>query len=178
MNKYLKELVKHTPNKPGIYRMINKKGETIYVGKAKNLRSRLQSYFRNSQKHGTKTNKMLENIFDLRYSPTSTELEALILETNLIKNLKPKYNILMKDDKNFAYIKIQNLTLYNSMAAGYIKEKFITAKKGSYDIYILFVEQAFKLLNATGLLGYILPHKFFNSGYGQNLRELLIKEKA
>ena len=79
---------------------------------------------------------------------------------------------------NPPYIKIQNLTLYNSKSISYLKNKYFSAQKGSYDIYIVFVERAFSLLNSNGKLGYILPHKFFNSGYGINLRDLLIRSKA
>ena len=79
---------------------------------------------------------------------------------------------------NPPYIKIQNLTLYNSESISYLKDKYFSAQKGSYDIYIVFVERAFSLLSSNGKLGYILPHKFFNSGYGINLRELLITNKA
>lgn len=106
MNKYLQHLLKNVPVSPGIYRMLDSEGQTIYVGKAKNLRNRLRSYFRSNKEHTVKTRRMLEKVVDFKYSVTSTELEALILETNLIKELRPHYNILMKDDKNFAYIKV------------------------------------------------------------------------
>jgi type I restriction-modification system DNA methylase subunit len=79
---------------------------------------------------------------------------------------------------NPPYIKIQNLTLYNSESISYLKKKYYSAQRGSYDIYIVFVERAFNLLNSNGKLGYILPHKFFNSGYGINLRDLLISNKS
>jgi excinuclease ABC subunit C len=86
--------------------MKNDQGEIIYIGKAKDLFKRVGSYFRQIDKHSPKTKKMVENISDLDYTVTNSELEALILETNLIKENRPKYNVLMKDDKNYAYIKI------------------------------------------------------------------------
>jgi len=86
--------------------MKNTAGEIIYIGKAKDLFKRVGSYFRQRDKQAPKTYKMVENIADIDYSITSSELEALILETNLIKEHRPKYNVLMKDDKNYAYIKI------------------------------------------------------------------------
>jgi excinuclease ABC subunit C len=106
VNKYLQHLLKNVPLQPGVYRMLDGEGNTIYVGKAKNLRNRLRSYFRKNQEHTVKTQRMIEKVTDFQYSVTTTELEALVLETNLIKELRPRYNILMKDDKNFAYIKI------------------------------------------------------------------------
>lgn len=86
--------------------MKNAEGEIIYIGKAKDLFKRVGSYFKNQQKHAPKTAKMVEHVTDLEYTVTSSELEALVLETNLIKAFRPRYNVLMKDDKNFAYIKI------------------------------------------------------------------------
>lgn len=105
-SKYIGHLIKNIPHQPGIYRMKSKDGDIIYIGKAKNLFKRVNSYFQNVKKHPPRTAKMVEQIDDIDYTVTSSELEALILETNLIKENRPKYNILMKDDKNFAYIKI------------------------------------------------------------------------
>lgn len=105
-NTYLEHLRKNTPHQPGVYRFKNSEQQVIYVGKAKNLHKRVNSYFSDSKQHSTRTLKMRDQITDIEYTTASSELEALILETNLIKNLRPKYNILMKDDKNFAYIKI------------------------------------------------------------------------
>ena len=79
---------------------------------------------------------------------------------------------------NPPYIKIQNLQENNPVAVEHLKQKYFSAQKGNYDIYIVFVERALNMLKQNGVMGYILPHKFFNSGYGYNLRELLINEKA
>lgn len=103
---YIKHILKNTPHKPGIYKMKDERGQIIYVGKAKDLKNRISSYFNKSNDHSPKTVKMLEHVKDIDYSVVESELEALILETNLIKQLRPKYNILMKDDKNYVYVKI------------------------------------------------------------------------
>jgi len=104
--KEFKQLLKNLPAVPGVYKMLDKEGVVIYVGKAKNLKNRVSSYFQKNYEHSSRTKKLLENIADLKYIETDTELEALILENNLIKELRPKYNILMKDDKSYVYIKI------------------------------------------------------------------------
>lgn len=106
MNLYIEHLLKNIPHKPGVYRMKNQDGQILYIGKAKDLFKRVGSYFKSMDRHQVRTSKMVEQIADIEYTVASSELEALILETNLIKEHRPKYNILMKDDKNFAYIKI------------------------------------------------------------------------
>lgn len=97
-----KEKLAQIPNKPGSYQMRNKDGNIIYVGKAKNLHKRVNSYFNRTQTG--KTAKMISEIADFTYIVTSTELESLLLEINLIKQYNPKYNILLKDDKSYPYI--------------------------------------------------------------------------
>ena len=94
------------PGCPGIYKMIDKEGRVLYIGKAKNLKKRVSSYFRQSKDKGVRINKMIQQITDIQFITVDSELEAILLETNLIKELRPKYNILMRDDKNFVYIKI------------------------------------------------------------------------
>ena len=106
MSKKLNKLIAKAPATAGIYKFLNDKKEVIYIGKAKNIKKRLQSYFRKSAKHGTKTTKMLEQSELVEWVETNNEVEALILEDNLVKTLQPKYNILLKDDKNFQYIKV------------------------------------------------------------------------
>ncbi|MBT3704857.1 excinuclease ABC subunit UvrC [Candidatus Peregrinibacteria bacterium] len=100
------KLLKSLPGKPGVYKMLNKGGDVIYVGKAKGLKKRVNQYFQKSKDKTTKTQKLVENIENIDYTVVDTELEALILELNLIKELRPKYNVLLKDDKNYVYIKI------------------------------------------------------------------------
>jgi excinuclease ABC subunit C len=96
------------PTTPGVYQFKDKAGNVIYVGKAKNLRARVQSYFRNLSDHSEKTRLLVSKIQDLDLVLTSSEVEALILENNLIKQLKPKYNINLRDDKSYPYIVVTN----------------------------------------------------------------------
>ena len=96
------------PKSPGCYLMKDADKEVIYVGKAKILQNRLRSYFTGS--HDAKTTKMLSLVDDFEYIITSTEIEALILELNLIKTHRPKYNILLMDDKTYPYLYITNET--------------------------------------------------------------------
>ena len=103
---YLSDKTKKLPTQPGIYIMKDKTGEIIYVGKAKSLKNRVSSYFRSVDKHLPKVYKMVENVWDFEYIVTRSEFEALILECSFIKQHSPKYNILLKDDKGYHYIKI------------------------------------------------------------------------
>lgn len=102
----LEHKLKNLPENPGIYIMKDEGNEIIYVGKAKNLKNRVSQYFKASKGHSPKVVAMVERIRNLEYIITDTELEALILECNLIKKHKPKYNILLKDDKHYPYIKV------------------------------------------------------------------------
>lgn len=98
--------LKNLPDKPGVYLMKNSLGEVIYVGKAKILKNRVKSYFQNSKNHSEKVRVMVKNISEFEYIVTDSEMEALILECNLIKKYSPRYNILLKDDKFYPFIKI------------------------------------------------------------------------
>lgn len=102
----LEEQLKLLPDSPGVYIMKDKSGEIIYIGKAVSLKNRVRQYFQNSKNHSPKVRAMVENISEFEYIVTDSELEALILECNLIKKHKPKYNILLKDDKHYPYIKV------------------------------------------------------------------------
>lgn len=102
----IKRIIANLPVNPGIYKMIDATGRVIYLGKAKSIRKRVSQYFQKDYSHSTRTKKMVEQIEKIETIAVDTELEALILETNLIKQLLPKYNILMKDDKSYVYIKI------------------------------------------------------------------------
>ncbi|WEA43954.1 excinuclease ABC subunit UvrC [Priestia aryabhattai] len=104
MNDYLKEKLAILPDQPGCYLMKDKYGTVIYVGKAKVLKNRVRSYFTGS--HDGKTLRLVNDIVDFEYIVTSSNLEALILEMNLIKKHDPKYNIMLKDDKGYPFIKI------------------------------------------------------------------------
>ena len=98
--------LKNLPEKSGVYLMKNALGEVIYVGKAKVLKNRVKSYFQNSKNHTEKVIAMVKNISEFEYIVTDTEMEALILECNLIKKYSPRYNISLKDDKFYPFIKI------------------------------------------------------------------------
>jgi len=102
----IEEKLKLLPEKPGVYIMKDSSGKIIYVGKAVILKNRVRQYFQNQANQLPKVRTMVKHIADFEYIVTDTELEALILECNLIKKHKPKYNILLKDDKNYPYIKI------------------------------------------------------------------------
>lgn len=105
---YLREKTACLTEKPGVYFMKDKKGSVIYIGKAKNLRNRVSSYFRENANHTPKVAKMVENVEDYDFTVTGSEYEALVLECNMIKLRKPKYNILLRDDKGYSYIKISD----------------------------------------------------------------------
>lgn len=104
---YLREKTQKLSTSPGCYIMKNKSGTIIYIGKAKNLRNRVSSYFRDVD-HFPKVAKMVSNVYDYDFIVTDSEYEALVLEASLIKQHQPKYNILLKDDKGYTYIKISN----------------------------------------------------------------------
>ena len=107
LNDYLKGIVLNLPEGPGIYQYLNSEGTIIYVGKAKNLKRRVSSYF--NRDHGPgKTRVLVSKIADIRYIVVNTEEDALLLENNLIKKYKPRYNVLLKDDKTYPSICIQN----------------------------------------------------------------------
>ena len=102
----MEKILKNLPSDPGVYRFLDKEGKIIYIGKAKNLKKRVKSYFNEKIEQSRKNQVMIKNIADVKYSVVTSDLESYLLETNLIKEHKPKYNILMKDDKNFAYLRI------------------------------------------------------------------------
>lgn len=106
MNEIIEEKLKKLPKKPGVYMMKDACGQIIYVGKAKVLQNRVRQYFRTSANHSAKTVALVSRICDLDYIICDSEMEALVLESNLIKENKPKYNIMLKDDKHYPYIKI------------------------------------------------------------------------
>ena len=106
MNEKIEAKLKLLPDKPGVYKMFNARGELIYVGKAINLKNRVRQYFQSSKNHPPKVASMVSNIDDFDFVIVGNETEALNLESNLIKQNKPYYNILLKDDKHFPYIRI------------------------------------------------------------------------
>ena len=105
---YLREKTSKLTLSPGVYRMRDKNNEIIYIGKAKNLRNRVTSYFRENPDHTPKVAKMVSHVYDYDFIVTDSEYEALVLECSMIKQHMPKYNILLKDDKGYSFIKISD----------------------------------------------------------------------
>jgi excinuclease ABC subunit C len=106
MSMTLDEKLKNLPVSPGVYLHKDEAGKIIYVGKAKNLRNRVRSYFQSGRGHDRKTRELVKRIVDLEFIVTDNEVEALVLESNLIKQYKPRYNILLKDDKQYPHLKL------------------------------------------------------------------------
>ena len=102
----IKEQLKKLPGEPGVYLMKDENDKIIYVGKAISLKNRVRQYFQSSKNHSSKVKSMVKNIKSFEYIITDSELEALILECNLIKKYRPKYNVLLRDDKTYPYIKV------------------------------------------------------------------------
>lgn len=102
----IQEKLKNLPTSPGVYQFKNNQGKIIYIGKAKNLRNRVRTYFQSSRNLDPKTIRMVSQIADFELLATASEVEALILEANLVREYKPRYNVDLKDDKHFPYIKV------------------------------------------------------------------------
>ena len=111
----IEDELKRLPEKPGVYLMKNDLGQIIYVGKAINLKNRVRQYFQSSKNHSIKVKKMVQHIVSFEYIITRSEVEALVLECNLIKKYDPKYNIRLKDDKQYPYIKINTQDAFPRM---------------------------------------------------------------
>src|SRR5512143_675407 len=105
-SEHLQGILDTLPTKPGCYIMKDEHAKVIYVGKAINLRNRVRSYFHDPAGHDSKTRQLVRHIVDLEWIVVGSELEALILEMNLIKKHRPHYNIRLKDDKRYPYIKV------------------------------------------------------------------------
>ena len=106
--KELRQKAMALPLQPGVYIMKNRQGEIIYIGKAKKLKNRVSQYFGSQNNHTEKVRRMVDNVDDFEYIITDSEFECLILECSLIKQHTPKYNILLKDDKGYSYIRVTN----------------------------------------------------------------------
>jgi len=102
----LKETVRSLPDSPGVYMMKDASGEILYVGKADNLRKRVSSYFQAARRHPERIESLVSQIADVAHLPTATSAEALIYENGLIKQLSPKYNVALRDDKSYPMLKI------------------------------------------------------------------------
>ncbi|MDD3527895.1 MAG: GIY-YIG nuclease family protein, partial [Bacteroidales bacterium] len=111
MNPHIEKLepvIRTLPDKPGVYQYFDQKGKIIYIGKAKSLRKRVSSYFNKDSGKSGKTAVMVRKIFEIRHIVVGSELDALLLENNLIKKYQPRYNVNLKDDKSFPWICIKN----------------------------------------------------------------------
>src|ERR1044071_24432 len=104
----LQAKLKMLPVGAGIYLHKNESGKIIYVGKAKNLRNRVRQYFQSSRHQDAKTRRLVKNIADFEFIVVDNEVEALVLEANLIKKHKPRFNVLLKDDKSYPHLKLTN----------------------------------------------------------------------
>lgn len=140
----LREKAMKLPLTPGVYIMKNKDKKIIYIGKAKKLKNRVSQYFGSQNGHNTKVRKMVENVDDFDYILTDSEFEALVLECSLIKQNMPKYNILLKDDKGYSYIKITN-NPWGKISACFRKDdpdaQYLGPYTGNYSV-VNSVEQA------------------------------------
>ncbi len=150
-NQNLKKIFTRLPNKPGIYKYLDVEGTVIYVGKAKDLKKRVKSYFLENKDHGPKIRVLVSKIDDIEFIEVDSELEAIMLETNLIKELKPKYNVLMKDDKNFIYIKI---TTNEEFPRIYLTRKILKDKA----TYFGPKTSGFDVKNSIKLISSLLPY--------------------
>ena len=121
------EFVKHLPNSPGVYRMMNAAGDVLYVGKARSLKKRVSNYAQ-GRVHSNRIARMVRETANMEFVTTRTETEALLLEANLIKRLRPRFNVLLRDDKSFPYILITG----DSEAPAIYKHRGARAKKGDY----------------------------------------------
>lgn len=121
------EFVKRLPGAPGVYRMLNENGDVLYVGKARNLKNRVTSYSRTTG-HTNRIARMISDTASMEFITTHTEIEALLLEANLVKRLRPRYNVLLRDDKSFPYILVSG----DHEAAGLFKHRGARSRKGKY----------------------------------------------
>ncbi|MBT9289196.1 excinuclease ABC subunit UvrC [Prosthecodimorpha staleyi] len=121
------DLVKRLPNEPGVYRMIDRKGDVLYVGKARNLKKRVSNYARGAGL-SARILRMIRETSTMEFVQTRTETEALLLEANLIKRLRPRFNVLLRDDKSFPYI----LVAEDHAAPSLVKHRGARKRKGSY----------------------------------------------
>ncbi len=149
---YIGHILKNLPHSPGVYKMKDGNGRIIYVGKAIDLKKRVSSYFKGSKDQQVRTRKMVGQIADIDYTVVDSDLEALILESNLIKELHPKYNVLMKDDKNYVYVKI---TVNEEYPRIYLVRKVAKDKAR----YFGPKTAAYKVINTLKLLKRIFPYR-------------------
>ena len=153
--KNITEFVKKMPNTTGVYLMKDDSAQVIYVGKAKNIKKRVSQYFQKNKTHSRKTKALVSNVADIEIMEVQNELEALILETNLIKKYQPRYNILMRDDKNFCYIEINKQDDYPIISITRYKNKDNCKYYGPY-LSKVYIKKTLDFLRK------ILPYRHCN----------------
>lgn len=164
----VRTILSQLPSGPGVYQMYLS-GKVIYVGKAKNLKRRVTSYFQTTTKHTAAKAQMVRLIDHIEIIETTSELEALILETNLIKSIRPKYNILMKDDKNLSYIAIRG---------GPIEEVYRTRQKTTHgELYGPFISWA-RVSQTLAALKRVFRIRSCRMGFAQRGDRIEITDKA
>lgn len=172
----IKDILTTLPHSAGVYQYFDEKWNIIYVGKSKNLKSRVNSYFSDQQKLNFAKKKMVGKIKNIKYIVTNNETESLILENDLIKKYQPKYNILLKDDKNFLYIKITHWK-YPQIIKTRLSPSNIKKSDGKYfGPYIsgFHVSEVFKILKKV--FGYwVWSHNFFMKKWSYNLDKYIFK---
>lgn len=170
MDKKIQEILKTLPHSPGVYQFFNARDEIIYIGKSKNLKSRVNSYFSGQQKLNFAKKKMVGYIRNIRYIVTNNETESLLLENDLVKQHQPKYNILLKDDKNFLYIKVTKWDYPQIVRTRISPSKMKVSDGKYYGPYISWyhVQEIFKILKK--IFGYgVWTHNFFKRKWSYNL---------
>lgn len=150
----LKNVLRYIPKEPGIYKMINEKGEILYVGKAKNLSNRLNQYTQPNNL-SQRIKRMVAQIDKVEHMVTKNEMEALILECNLIKSLRPPFNILMRDDKSYAYLQISKVHPFPRL----VKFRGVRSQDAYYfgpypfgmvaDMTLTYLQKIFRIRNCT-----------------------------
>ncbi|MBI5152330.1 excinuclease ABC subunit UvrC [Candidatus Peregrinibacteria bacterium] len=151
----INRLIKSIPRNSGVYKMKNSSGKIIYVGKAKDLHDRVSQYFQDDPIRSERAKKMISEIENIEYIETPTELEAIFLETNLIKELKPRYNIRLRDDKNFVYIRID-------IAEDFPKITLVRKPLKDKALYLGPKTAAHKIKTTLRILKKILPFRHCN----------------
>ena len=159
----ISKIVAKLPHHPGVYKMKDAMGVILYVGKAKDLHKRVSSYFKEGYEHSTRTRKLVSAITDVECIVTDSELEALILETNLIKELRPRYNVLMKDDKSFCYIKVNLDEDYPRIRV--VRER---EKRDSKALYIGPKTASNKVYDTLRIIKKIMPFRHCNLDIAYN----------
>ncbi len=154
-NPKLKKILAALPVTPGVYKMKDAEGKILYIGKAKNLRNRVKSYFLRTSELGPKKEGMVALIDDIEYMEVGTDLEAIILETNFIKQFRPKYNVLMKDDKNYVYIRV-------SVNEDFPRITIVRKKEKDKARYFGPKTAAYKVKQTLDILRKVLPFRHCN----------------